>query len=82
MIYYFIIINLIALFLMYIDKKKAINKKERISEQTLLFFAAIFGSLGILCGMKLFRHKTKKKKFQICIPLIILIQIYIIVSYL
>ena len=33
------------------------------------------GSVGALLGMYLFRHKTKHRKFQIGIPVILLVQV-------
>lgn len=59
---------------MYIDKRKAIENKWRVSESTLISIAIIGGSLGSLLGMYTFRHKTKHIKFTIGIPFIMLIQ--------
>ena len=66
---YLISINLIGLILMFIDKRMAIYHKRRIPENTLLFISLIGGALGILIGMNLFHHKTKKLKFKI-IPIL------------
>ncbi len=60
---------------MYVDKKRAKEKKWRISENTLLFIAMILGSIGILMGMKIFRHKTQHFKFTFGIPAIMITQI-------
>lgn len=78
LLYYLLIINLYGIFLMYSDKKKSIKGKWRVPEANLFFIALIFGSLGILSGMYIFRHKTKHKKFVFLIPLICFIQIYIL----
>lgn len=78
---YLLIINLYGFFIMYYDKKKAINKKWRISEATLFTIALAFGSLGILGGMYVFRHKTKHKRFTILIPIILIIQVYILIRF-
>lgn len=80
---YLILINIIGLVVIFIDKKRAKSGHWRIKESTLLFLAAIGGSLGVLVSMKVFHHKTKKPKFYIGIPLIIILQvimIYIIIS--
>lgn len=61
--------------MMYTDKKRAKEKKWRISENILLFIAIILGSIGILMGMKIFRHKTKHFKFTFGIPTIMITQI-------
>ena len=73
---YILVINLYGIFLMYSDKKKSIKGKWRVPESKLFFIAFIFGGLGILSGMYLFRHKTKHMKFVVLIPLICLIQLY------
>lgn len=72
---YFIIVNIIGFYFMYIDKRKAIKNEWRISEDILISIAIIGGSLGSLLGMYTFRHKTKHLKFTIGIPFIILFQI-------
>ncbi|HBH0648627.1 TPA: DUF1294 domain-containing protein, partial [Clostridioides difficile] len=56
---YFIVINSIAFFSMYIDKKRAIRNEWRIKEATLMSIAVIGGSIGSMIGMYSFRHKTK-----------------------
>lgn len=63
---------------MYIDKKRAINHKWRISEQSLLLLAIIGGSIGIYGGMHFFRHKTKHAKFTIGLPIILISQIVLL----
>lgn len=72
---YLLIVNAIAFLLMLIDKQKAKKKKWRISEATLMSFAAIGGSIGALMGMYTFHHKTLHKKFTLGIPAILLLQI-------
>ncbi len=72
---YLILINAIAFFLMLADKRKAKKKKFRIPEATLMWSAALGGSIGALCGMYLVRHKTKHVKFTVGIPLILVLQI-------
>ena len=37
-------------------------------------FAACFGSLGVLAGMYVCRHKTRKPLFTITVPLLLLAQ--------
>lgn len=78
---YLIIINVISFIIMFIDKRKAKAHRWRIPEARLFLLAALFGSIGVLSGMKVFRHKTKHRKFIIGIPCIIIIQI-IVVYYL
>lgn len=69
----FIVINIIAFVIMWIDKtKSAIHGAPRISEGMLFFLATIFASLGVYAGMFVFRHKTKKWYFLLGIPLLVL----------
>lgn len=75
LISYLIIINIIAFISMYIDKQKAIHKKWRTKEITLMTLSFIGGSIGMLLGMHTFRHKTKHKKFTIGVPLILIVQL-------
>lgn len=63
---------------MYIDKYKARKGAWRIPEARLFKTAILFGSLGILAGMYLFRHKTKHNKFVFFIPAILVIQIFLL----
>ncbi len=72
---YLCIINLAAFFCMGLDKFLAKNQLRRIPEHVLLTFAFIFGSAGVLGGMYLFRHKTRKPKFYITVPIILAVQI-------
>lgn len=76
---YFLIINLMGIIIMGIDKKRAIEKKWRISEKNLLIIAVLGGSIGCIIGMNFFRHKTKHKKFTFGIPCILLVQILLLV---
>lgn len=76
-VYYLLIINIIAFITIYIDKQKAIKHKWRIKESTLFLLSFMGGSIGTLLGMYNFRHKTKHLKFTVGIPLILIIQILI-----
>lgn len=78
---YAVLVNIVTWILFGIDKWKAKRNKWRIPEATLLFFAVIGGSIGALCGMYLFHHKTKHKKFFIGVPFILLLQIAVIIYY-
>lgn len=71
---YMILINLIGFFLMGIDKRRAIRGKWRIRERTFFIIALLLGSLGLLIGMYMFRHKTRHLSFAIGIPTILVLQ--------
>lgn len=75
LIIYFILINLIGFIMMGLDKRRAIKKRWRIPERKLFGIALIFGSIGVLIGMYVFRHKTRHLSFAIGIPAILVIQL-------
>lgn len=72
---YLILINAAACLLMLIDKRKAQKHQFRIPEKVLLGIGILGGSLGVICGMVFFRHKTQKPLFSIGLPVILLLQI-------
>jgi len=72
---YLISLNLLTLFVSWRDKRASIKKKQRVPESTLLTLSVLGGSLGMLLSMKLFRHKTKKPKFYIGVPMILVLQL-------
>lgn len=75
---YIIVINVIAFILYGIDKERAIKRRWRVSEKTLLGAAMLGGSLGAILGMYGFHHKTKHWRFRILVPLFLLLHIVII----
>ncbi len=75
---YLVLVNALALALMHIDKEKARRGAWRISEATLIGTAVLGGSIGAICGMYLFHHKTRHAKFKIGLPLILIVQISIV----
>ena len=84
-IIYLVLINLIGLLAMYIDKKKAKKSSYRIKEKKLFYIKILRGGIGSIAGMYLFRHKTKKLRFTIGIPVILILEIilitYILIKY-
>lgn len=78
LVIYLLVINFITLIAFIIDKKNAIKHRYRISEKILFFLSLIGGSVGALVGMYVFRHKSKKLKFVIGIPLILVMEVIII----
>ena len=68
--YYLIFINLFAFCTYGIDKWKAKKGAWRVPEKTLLILALIGGSAGAIAGMMCFRHKIRKAKFIITVPVI------------
>ena len=58
------IISLIAFILYAADKRRAIEKKWRIPEATLIGFSLLGGAMGGYLCMHIVRHKTKKWYFH------------------
>ena len=78
-IIYFIVINIIGFFIMWLDKRKAIKGSWRIPEKTLFIITALGGGIGTIAGMYTFRHKTQKIQFVIGFPFITILEIVTIV---
>ena len=76
------IANFMAFALFGLDKWKAKRKAKRpgvwrIRERTLWTWALLGGSVGAILGMRVFRHKTRKARFAVGLPLLLLAQIAI-----
>ena len=78
-IIYLLAINVIAFLTMGIDKWKAKRNAWRIPEQTLLSLVVLGGGIGGIIGMYTFRHKTKKPRFFIGFPVILIVEIAIVI---
>ena len=72
--------NFYAFILMGIDKRKAIRDVRRIPEKTLLTACGLFAALGGLIGMHVFHHKTRKLKFKLGVPLMLIAQAAVIAA--
>ena len=59
------ILSVISFILMAIDKSKASARKARTPEYTYFILTLFGGFLGVYIGGLVFRHKTKKKSFQL-----------------
>jgi len=77
----YLAVNLIVFVMYGIDKYKAKYKLWRIPEATLLG-AAVLGVFGALTGMYFFRHKTKKPKFTITVPVILVLEVCVVLRFL
>ena len=76
---YLLAVNALGLLIMHYDKYLAQNNKWRIPEKTLLGIALVGGSVGCILGMYSARHKTRKPKFTIGLPMILILQILLFV---
>lgn len=74
---YLIVISIFAVIITCYDKHCAICNKWRVKERTLLIVTALGGGIAMYVTMQLIRHKTKKLKFMLGIPLIVLAQIFL-----
>ena len=72
---YLLGINLAAFFTFGADKRRARRDAWRVPERTLFLLALLGGSLGALCGMRVFHHKTRHWYFRFGIPAILLAQL-------
>ena len=80
-IIYFVFINLIGFFVMWLDKRKAKKGGWRIPEKTLFIITGLGGGIGTTAGMYVFRHKTKKIQFVIGFPLITILEIITVIWF-
>lgn len=72
---YLLSVNALGFLFMHIDKQKARCGAWRIPEKVLLGIALICGSIGCICGMWVFRHKTKHPVFSVGLPVILAVQV-------
>ena len=79
LVLYFLVLNTTAFLAFAIDKTKAARSKWRISESLLLLLAFAGGAAGALFGMLCFRHKTRKTKFLVLVPLFLFLHILLLV---
>ena len=70
---YLLGINVITFVGFGLDKGRAKAGKWRIPERTLLLLSLAGGSLGALAAMLLFRHKTRKAKFVVSVPVMFVV---------
>lgn len=75
---YILIWNLIVFLIYGIDKIKAIRGSFRISESVLITCAFAMGGFGAIFGMYVFRHKTRKLKFRLLVPVALVLNIALI----
>ena len=78
---YLIVINILGFLIMGLDKHKAKMAERRIPENTLFMFTILGGGIGTIAGMYVFHHKTKKMKFKVGMPLILILEILIFVYF-
>lgn len=75
---YLVAVNVVTFALFAYDKYCAQHDKWRVRESTLLFWAAIGGSIGAGLAMNIFHHKTLHLKFKFGVPFLLFAQIILI----
>ena len=65
--------NLVTFFTVGADKHFARKRARRVRERTFFGIALLFGAVGVLIGMYVYRHKTLHKSFVIGIPMMLMI---------
>lgn len=78
---YLLAINIITFLIMWWDKHEAKVGDWRVSEKTLFMLVLIGGGIGGIIGMYTFRHKTKKWKFTIGLPVILILEIILVIIF-
>ncbi len=71
-------INLIAFIITAADKRAAVKHRWRVPEKALLTVAFFGGAAGEWVAMLLCRHKTKKAKFYIGVPFMLVMHILLL----
>ena len=61
------------------DKRAARRGARRVSERTLWTLALLGGAAGVLAAMLAVRHKTRKARFVIFMPVLAALQISLLV---
>ncbi len=75
---YLLIISVISAIAVTVDKTAARNGERRISEKSLMTLAAIGGGVAMYITMRIIHHKTRKNKFMVGIPVIVMLEIAVV----
>lgn len=73
-----LLISFVAIVVTIRDKRAAKVGRRRTPEATLLWIGFFGGAVAMLATMKLIRHKTRKAKFMVGLPLIIVLHLLMI----
>ena len=74
------VMSVVAFFSYREDKSLAQKGAFRTPEKKLLLLAACLGGIGAFAGMKAFRHKTKHLRFQIFVPVCMILQLLLLAA--
>lgn len=68
-------ISVISIIAILFDKTAARNGERRISEKSLMALAVIGGGIAMYITMRIIHHKTRKNKFMVGIPVVVMLEI-------
>lgn len=68
-------VNAAGFLMMGLDKWKAKRGAWRIPEKSLFTAALLGGTVGVMAGMKTFRHKTRHGQFKYGLPILLAVQL-------
>jgi uncharacterized membrane protein YsdA (DUF1294 family) len=71
-------VNIAALLCMGLDKFLSDSLSMRIPELIFYLIAFLGGGVGILLGIQIFRHKTRKAAFQLALLIVFAFQLALI----
>ncbi len=73
---YYLVLNLLTFCVYGIDKSAAKRGKWRIQESTLHVLSLLGGWFGAMLGQSMFRHKTRKFRFQLVFWVTFLVNLF------
>ena len=73
--FWLLLVNGAGFALMGWDKRKARRGAWRTPERVLLLPGVLGGAAGVLLGMRVFRHKTRRRKFAWGVPALLAAQL-------
>lgn len=77
-LFYLCVITIVAVVVTCADKFAAVKNLYRVPERVLIIIAAVGGGVGMYLTMRLIRHKTRKPKFMLGIPVIVAVELAVI----
>lgn len=71
----YLVMNVLTFSLYGADKRRAKQAQWRVPERTLLLCTYLMGGAGAFAAMRMFRHKTRHRRFAISAPIAAALQI-------
>ncbi len=79
---YYFSINILSYLYFYQDKQRAINNQYRTPNAVLRGTLLLGGTLGGICAMKKFRHKTRQLDYKIAVYASFFVHFFIVLALL